>query len=39
VLFASPVSVSLWAGAAAVVVVPQLLRRLRRARKVAAGPA
>ncbi|KAG1255536.1 hypothetical protein G6F68_010295 [Rhizopus microsporus] len=39
VLFASPVSMSLCAGAAAVVVVPQLLRRLRRARKVAAGPA
>ena len=39
VLFASPVSISMWIGAAAVVVVPQLMRRLRRARKIAAGPA
>lgn len=39
VLFASPVSIALWSGAVAVVVVPQLLRRLRAARKVAAGPA
>ncbi|WMD19245.1 tripartite tricarboxylate transporter permease [Achromobacter seleniivolatilans] len=39
VLFASPVSMALWAGAAAVVVVPQVLRRVRRARKVAAGAA
>lgn len=39
VLFASPVSIALWTGAAAVVIVPQVLRRLRAARKVAAGPA
>ncbi|MBB1598008.1 tripartite tricarboxylate transporter permease [Achromobacter sp. UMC46] len=39
VLFASPVSISMWVGAIAVVVVPQLMRRMRRARKVAAGPA
>lgn len=39
VLFASPVSICLWVGAAAVVIVPQTLRRLRAARKVAAGPA
>lgn len=39
VLFASPVSISMWIAAAAVVVVPQLMRRMRRARKVAAGPA
>ena len=38
VLFASPVSVALWVGAAAVVIVPQILRRVRAARKVAAGP-
>lgn len=38
VLFASPVSIALWVGAAAVVIVPQMLRRLRAARKVAAGP-
>lgn len=38
VLFASPVSIALWAGAAAVVIVPQILRRVRAARKVAAGP-
>ncbi len=35
VLFASPVSIALWAGAAAVVVVPQVLRRIRKARKLA----
>lgn len=39
VLFASPVSIALWTGAATVVIVPQVLRRLRAARKVAAGPA
>ena len=38
VLFASPVSIALWTGAAAVVIVPQGLRRVRTARKVAAGP-
>jgi len=38
VLFASPVSIALWVGAAAVVIVPQILRRMRAARKVAAGP-
>lgn len=38
VLLASPVSISLWVGAAAVVIVPQILRRVRAARKVAAGP-
>ncbi|MBV7498923.1 MULTISPECIES: tripartite tricarboxylate transporter permease [Achromobacter] len=38
VLFASPVSIALWVGAAAVVIVPQILRRVRAARKVAAGP-
>ncbi|CAB3833486.1 tripartite tricarboxylate transporter permease [Achromobacter animicus] len=38
VLFASPVSNALWVGAAAVVIVPQILRRVRAARKVAAGP-
>ncbi|WBX88384.1 tripartite tricarboxylate transporter permease [Achromobacter mucicolens] len=37
VLFASPVSIALWTGAAAVVIVPQVLRRVRAARKVAAG--
>ncbi|MFD4836265.1 tripartite tricarboxylate transporter permease [Achromobacter sp. NPDC058515] len=36
VLFASPVSLALWSGAAAVVILPQLMRRLRAARKVAA---
>lgn len=36
VLFASPVSIALWTGAAAVVIVPQVLRRMRAARKVAA---
>lgn len=35
VLFASPVSIALWTGAAAVVIVPQVLRRMRAARKVA----
>lgn len=35
VLFASPVSMSMWAAAVAVVVVPQILRRVRRARKAA----
>ena len=35
VLFASPVSMSMWAAAVAVVVVPQVLRRVRRARKAA----
>lgn len=39
VLFASPVSIGLWAGAAAVVIVPQVMRKLRAARKVAADPA
>jgi len=38
VLFASPVSIALWAGAAAVVIVPQILRRMRAAKRVAAGP-
>ena len=38
VLFASPVSIALWTGAGAVVIVPQVLRRVRAARKVAAGP-
>jgi len=37
VLFASPVSMGLWAGAVAVVIVPQALRRIRKARKLAAG--
>ncbi|MNL44138.1 Tripartite tricarboxylate transporter TctA family protein [compost metagenome] len=36
VLFSSPVSLSLWAAALAVVVVPQVLRRIRRSRNVAA---
>lgn len=39
VLFASPVSIGLWSAALAVVIVPQILRRVRAARKVAAGPA
>ncbi|KGD99100.1 tripartite tricarboxylate transporter TctA [Achromobacter sp. RTa] len=39
VLFASPVAIGLWAGAAAVVIVPQIMRRMRAARKVAADPA
>ncbi len=39
VLFASPVSVSMWVAAVAVVVVPQILRRVRRARKVAVDAA
>ncbi|WP_312433537.1 tripartite tricarboxylate transporter permease [Achromobacter sp.] len=38
VLFASPVSIALWVGAAAVVIVPQILRRVRAARRIAAGP-
>ena len=38
VLFASPVAITLWTAAIAVVVVPQVLRRVRRARKVAAEP-
>ena len=38
VLFASPVAIALWTAAIAVVVVPQILRRMRRARKVAAEP-
>ncbi|WP_313700859.1 tripartite tricarboxylate transporter permease [Achromobacter sp.] len=38
VLFASPVSIALWVGAAAVVIVPQILRRMRAAKRVAAGP-
>ncbi len=38
VLFASPVAITLWTAAIAVVVVPQILRRVRRARKVAADP-
>ncbi|EHK68349.1 tripartite tricarboxylate transporter permease [Achromobacter arsenitoxydans] len=38
VLFSSPVSIALWLAAAAVVIVPQILRRMRAARKVAAGP-
>ncbi|MEN5166091.1 tripartite tricarboxylate transporter permease [Achromobacter kerstersii] len=36
VLFASPVSMGLWAAAAAVVVVPQVMRRIRKSRKLAA---
>lgn len=39
VLFASPVSMSMWAAAVAVVVVPQVLRRVRRARKAAENAA
>lgn len=38
VLFASPVAIALWTAAIAVVVVPQILRRMRRSRKVAAEP-
>lgn len=38
VLFASPVAITLWTAAIAVVAVPQILRRVRRARKVAAEP-
>ncbi|WP_336235547.1 tripartite tricarboxylate transporter permease [Achromobacter dolens] len=38
VLFASPVAITLWTAAIAVVVVPQILRRVRRAGKVAAEP-
>ncbi|MGW8308611.1 MAG: tripartite tricarboxylate transporter permease [Achromobacter pulmonis] len=36
VLFGSPVAIGLWVAAASVVVVPQVLRRLRKARKIAA---
>ena len=39
VLFSSPVSLSLWAAALAVVVIPQVLRRIRRSRKVAVDAA
>ncbi|MBR8652641.1 tripartite tricarboxylate transporter permease [Achromobacter sp. Marseille-Q0513] len=39
VLFNSPVAITLWVAAGAVVVVPQLMRRLRTQKKVAAGPA
>ncbi|MNJ76607.1 hypothetical protein D3C77_739250 [compost metagenome] len=39
VLFSSPVSLSLWAAALAVVMIPQVLRRIRRARKVAVDAA
>lgn len=39
VLFHSPVAISLWVAAGAVVVVPQLMRRLRAQKKVAVGPA
>ncbi|WP_454696996.1 tripartite tricarboxylate transporter permease [Achromobacter aegrifaciens] len=38
VLFASPVSITMWVGAAAVVIVPQIMRRMRAAKKLAAGP-
>ena len=38
VLFASPVSIAMWVGAAAVVIVPQIMRRMRAAKKLAAGP-
>ena len=38
VLFASPVAIALWSAAAAVVIVPQILRRVRRAKQVAAEP-
>jgi len=37
VLFSSPVSISLWVAALAVVIVPQALRRLRKARRAARG--
>lgn len=37
VLFSSPVSISLWVAALAVVIVPQALRRLRKARRAATG--
>ncbi len=33
VLFASPVSIAMWVGAAAVVIVPQIMRRMRAAKK------
>lgn len=39
VLFASPVSIAMWVGAAAVVVVPQIMRRMRKAKELATGPA
>ncbi len=39
VLFNSPVAITLWVAAGAVVVVPQFMRRLRAQKKVAAGPA
>jgi len=39
VLFSSPVSISLWVAALAVVIVPQALRRLRKARRAATGQA
>ena len=39
VLFSSPVSIALWSAAAAVVILPQLMRRLRAGRRVAAGQA
>lgn len=38
VLFASPVAIALWTAAIAVVVVPQILRRMRKARKAVAEP-
>lgn len=38
VLFGSPVAIALWTAAAAVVIVPQVLRRVRRAKQVAAEP-
>lgn len=38
VLFASPVAIALWTAAIAVVIVPQLLRRMRKARKAVAEP-
>ncbi len=38
VLFGSPVAIALWTAAAAVVIVPQVLRRMRRAKRVAAEP-
>lgn len=38
VLFASPVAIALWTAAIAVVIVPQFLRRMRKARKAVAEP-
>lgn len=38
VLFANPVAIALWTAAIAVVIVPQLLRRMRKARKAVAEP-